>query len=84
MSVRKVKVYKSDVWCLLKNIICIEFQNRELQIMRKLEHVNIVKLKYFFYSAGEKVRNSDILYQWKKYSECMVIHLLSFNIAIVL
>lgn len=28
--------------------------------MRKLEHVNIVKLKYFFYSAGEKVRNSDI------------------------
>ena len=31
------------------------FQNRELQIMRKLEHQNIVKLKYFFYSAGEKV-----------------------------
>lgn len=52
--------------------------------MRKLEHVNIVKLKYFFYSAGEKVRNSDILYQRKKYNECMVIHLLSFNIAIVL
>lgn len=52
--------------------------------MRKLEHVNIVKLKYFFYSAGEKVRNSDILYQRKKYGECMVIHLSSFNIAIVL
>ena len=31
------------------------FQNRELQIMRKLEHQNIVKLKFFFYSAGEKV-----------------------------
>lgn len=31
------------------------FQNRELQIMRKLEHQNIVKLKYFFYSSGEKV-----------------------------
>ncbi|XP_041372510.1 glycogen synthase kinase-3 beta-like isoform X2 [Gigantopelta aegis] len=30
------------------------FKNRELQIMRKLEHQNIVKLKYFFYSAGEK------------------------------
>ncbi|MCP9265395.1 Glycogen synthase kinase-3 beta [Dirofilaria immitis] len=29
-------------------------QNRELQIMRKLEHQNIVKLKYFFYSSGEK------------------------------
>jgi glycogen synthase kinase 3 beta len=30
------------------------FKNRELQIMRKLEHQNIVKLKYFFYSSGEK------------------------------
>ncbi|KAF6030676.1 sgg [Bugula neritina] len=30
------------------------FKNRELQIMRKLEHVNIVKLLYFFYSSGEK------------------------------
>lgn len=34
----------------------ILFQNRELQIMRRLEHCNIVKLKYFFYSSGEKVR----------------------------
>lgn len=31
-------------------------KNRELQIMRRLEHCNIVKLKYFFYSSGEKVR----------------------------
>ncbi|XP_045512847.1 glycogen synthase kinase-3 beta-like isoform X4 [Pieris brassicae] len=31
------------------------FKNRELQIMRRLEHCNIVKLKYFFYSSGEKV-----------------------------
>ncbi|XP_054718738.1 glycogen synthase kinase-3 beta-like isoform X2 [Uloborus diversus] len=30
------------------------FKNRELQIMRKLNHCNIVKLKYFFYSGGEK------------------------------
>ncbi|XP_015910135.1 glycogen synthase kinase-3 beta [Parasteatoda tepidariorum] len=30
------------------------FKNRELQIMRKLNHCNIVKLKYFFYSEGEK------------------------------
>ncbi|CAG7826712.1 unnamed protein product [Allacma fusca] len=30
------------------------FKNRELQIMRRLEHCNIVKLKYFFYSSGEK------------------------------
>lgn len=30
------------------------FKNRELQIMRRLEHCNIVKLKFFFYSSGEK------------------------------
>ncbi|XP_037037259.1 glycogen synthase kinase-3 beta-like isoform X2 [Bradysia coprophila] len=30
------------------------FKNRELQIMRRLEHCNIVSLKYFFYSSGEK------------------------------
>lgn len=35
------------------NSLCL--QNRELQIMRRLEHCNIVKLKYFFYSSGEKV-----------------------------
>ena len=41
---------------IIEMIHCITlFQNRELQIMRKLEHLNIVKLKFFFYSAGEKV-----------------------------
>ncbi|KAK2707545.1 glycogen synthase kinase-3 beta-like isoform X2 [Artemia franciscana] len=30
------------------------FKNRELQIMRRLEHCNIVKLKYYFYSSGDK------------------------------
>jgi len=30
------------------------FKNRELQIMRRLEHCNIVKLLYFFYSSGDK------------------------------
>ncbi|GAB1300266.1 Glycogen synthase kinase-3 beta [Apodemus speciosus] len=29
-------------------------RNRELQIMRKLDHCNIVRLRYFFYSSGEK------------------------------
>ncbi|RXN08558.1 rotatin isoform X1 [Labeo rohita] len=29
-------------------------QNRELQIMRKLDHCNIVRLRYFFYSSGDK------------------------------
>lgn len=31
------------------------FKNRELQIMRQLNHQNIIKLKYFFYTSGEKV-----------------------------
>lgn len=30
------------------------FKNRELQIMRTLDHCNVVKLKYFFYTGGEK------------------------------
>eukprot|EP00096_Caligus_rogercresseyi_P016794 TRINITY_DN976_c0_g1_i1.p1 TRINITY_DN976_c0_g1~~TRINITY_DN976_c0_g1_i1.p1 ORF type:complete len:539 (-),score=153.09 TRINITY_DN976_c0_g1_i1:2016-3632(-) len=30
------------------------FKNRELQIMRRLEHCNIVKLLYFFYTSGDK------------------------------
>uniref|UniRef100_A0A3Q3M5L5 Protein kinase domain-containing protein n=1 Tax=Labrus bergylta TaxID=56723 RepID=A0A3Q3M5L5_9LABR len=34
------------------------FKNRELQIMRKLDHCNIVRLRYFFYSSGDKVTNS--------------------------
>jgi serine/threonine protein kinase len=30
------------------------FKNRELQIMRRLDHCNIIRLQYFFYSAGDK------------------------------
>jgi len=30
------------------------FKNRELQIMRTLDHPNVVKLKYFFYNTDEK------------------------------
>ena len=36
------------------------FKNRELQIMRKLDHCNIVKLKYFFYTSGDKVSSTSI------------------------
>ncbi|KAF4804933.1 Glycogen synthase kinase-3 beta [Turdus rufiventris] len=39
-------MYRSFVVRMLKN--------RELQIMRKLDHCNIVRLRYFFYSSGEK------------------------------
>ncbi|XP_065888556.1 glycogen synthase kinase-3 beta-like [Dysidea avara] len=30
------------------------FKNRELQIMRRLDHINIIQLKYFFFSSEEK------------------------------
>jgi glycogen synthase kinase 3 beta len=30
------------------------FKNRELQIMQRLDHQNIVKLMYFFYTSGDK------------------------------
>lgn len=36
--------------------VFLSLQNRELQIMRKLDHCNIVRLRYFFYSSGEKVQ----------------------------
>ena len=34
------------------------FQNRELQIMRLVKHPNVVDLRAFFYSNGDKVRSS--------------------------
>ncbi|KAK5134807.1 Glycogen synthase kinase 1 [Meristemomyces frigidus] len=35
------------------------FKNRELQIMRIVRHPNIVELKAFYYSNGDRVRDSD-------------------------
>ncbi len=37
------------------------FQNRELQIMRIVRHPNIVELKAFYYSNGDRVRDLDNL-----------------------
>ena len=44
-----------DVVAIKKVLQDRRFKNRELQIMRRLEHVNIIKLRFFFYSAGTKV-----------------------------
>ena len=35
-------------------------KNRELQIMRRLDHCNILRLQYFFYSAGDKVSHMTL------------------------
>ncbi|XP_060606498.1 glycogen synthase kinase-3 beta-like isoform X2 [Ruditapes philippinarum] len=53
--VYQAKLVESQELVAIKKVLQDKrFKNRELQIMRKLEHHNIVKLKYFFYSAGEK------------------------------
>ncbi|CAG2165645.1 unnamed protein product, partial [Oppiella nova] len=36
------------------------FKNRELQIMRRLDHCNVVKLKYFFYTKRRGVSESGV------------------------
>ena len=38
------------------------FKNRELQIMRRLDHCNIIRLQYFFYSNGDKVSPNKCVY----------------------
>lgn len=47
-------VESSELVAIKKVLQDKRFKNRELQIMRKLDHPNIVKLNYFFYSSGEK------------------------------
>lgn len=58
--VRLLLVLPLGLPCLIWACLSL-LQNRELQIMRKLDHCNIVRLRYFFYSSGEKVRES-----WKE------------------
>lgn len=41
---------------MLTDDCALNAQNRELQIMRLVSHPNVVELKAFFYSNGEKVR----------------------------
>lgn len=45
---------KNDIVAIKKVLQDKRFKNRELQIMRTLDHQNIVLLKFFFYSSGEK------------------------------
>lgn len=52
--VYQARLIDGDVVAIKKVLQDKRFKNRELQIMRKVEHQNIVTLKYFFYSTGEK------------------------------
>ncbi|KAJ3337350.1 regulator of ime2 [Gonapodya sp. JEL0774] len=44
----------SDLIAVKKVLQDRRFKNRELQIMRLVNHPNVVTLRYFFYSAGDK------------------------------
>uniref|UniRef100_A0AC35TZQ6 Protein kinase domain-containing protein n=1 Tax=Rhabditophanes sp. KR3021 TaxID=114890 RepID=A0AC35TZQ6_9BILA len=51
----KVKLTHSGEWLAVKKVLQDRrYKNRELQVIRKLNHKNIVKLKFYFYSVGSK------------------------------
>lgn len=53
--VYQARLVESDEMVAIKRVLQDKrFKNRELQIMRRLDHCNIVKLKYYFYTSGEK------------------------------
>lgn len=53
--VYQAKMVESGELIAIKKVLQDKrFKNRELQIMRKLDHINIIKLRYFFYSSGDK------------------------------
>ncbi|XP_056335729.1 glycogen synthase kinase 3 alpha a isoform X1 [Danio aesculapii] len=53
--VYQARLIDTHEWVAIKKVLQDKrFKNRELQIMRKLDHCNIVRLRYFFYCSGEK------------------------------
>ncbi|KRZ80471.1 Glycogen synthase kinase-3 beta, partial [Trichinella papuae] len=53
--VYQAKMLEVDELVAIKKVLQDKrFKNRELAIMRRLEHQNVVRLKYFFFSKGEK------------------------------
>ena len=49
-------VETNDLVAIKKVLQDKRFKNRELQIMRRLDHCNIIRLQFFFYTSGDKVR----------------------------
>ena len=45
----------NDLVAIKKVLQDKRFKNRELQIMRRLDHCNIIRLQFFFYTSGDKV-----------------------------
>lgn len=44
----------NDLVAIKKVLQDKRFKNRELQIMRRLDHCNIIRLQFFFYTSGDK------------------------------
>ncbi|CAF0817241.1 unnamed protein product [Adineta steineri] len=58
--VYQARVVHSNEQVAIKKVLQDKrFKNRELQIMRRLDHQNIVQLKYFFFSSGDKVNQKE-------------------------
>ncbi|CAF1430341.1 unnamed protein product [Adineta ricciae] len=61
--VYQAKLVHSNEQVAIKKVLQDKrFKNRELQIMRRLDHQNIVQLKYFFFSSGDKVNLKEEVY----------------------
>jgi hypothetical protein len=55
MRVKQVKLLRTGERAAIKKVLQDKrFKNRELHIMKQLEHENVVDLKFFFYSNGAK------------------------------
>jgi len=53
--VYRVKLVDTNEVVAIKKVLQDKrFKNRELEVMRKLDHCNVIRLRYFFYSNGEK------------------------------
>jgi glycogen synthase kinase 3 beta len=60
--VYQAKLVHSNEQVAIKKVLQDKrFKNRELQIMRRLDHQNIVQLKYFFFSSGDKLKEEVYL-----------------------
>ncbi|UJR14852.1 hypothetical protein I4U23_001837 [Adineta vaga] len=61
--VYQAKLVHSNEHVAIKKVLQDKrFKNRELQIMRRLDHQNIVQLKYFFFSSGDKANLKEEVY----------------------
>jgi len=59
--VYRAKLCNSGDLVAIKKVFHDErFKNRELQMMRQLEHPNVLQLRYFFYSRGERYKSNEL------------------------